>query len=257
MKCALVIAANARNMDDHEGDFIYRLGIEMSDREWNIGISFMQFLIIADSFRTFTLFEKGVSDGMLSFQEMRFAVNQQRIPNLYTPAMINDFELMMEHKDITFPTFLTFTLFTKLFLTYAKNDRFNDIFVLDRTGYSALLQDRNCPLHLRIIIDHVFTKIPSKFYQVIPKVYSDKELPWQHKNINYNDFDYLGKYKFKQMGPSYKPFQNESYISKIVVKPGQGITQRSIIFNVIDTNQNGTVSLSEFLRFVRAYKLFR
>jgi Ca2+-binding EF-hand superfamily protein len=59
------------------------------------------------------------------------------------------------------------------------------------------------------------------------------------------------------MGPSYKPFQDETYISKIVVKPGQGITQRSIIFNVIDTNQNGTVSLSEFLRFVRAYKLFR
>jgi len=160
LKCALVIAANARNMDDHEGDFIYRLGVEMSDREWNIGISFMQFLVIADAFRTFTLFEKGVSDGMLSFQEMRFAVNQQRIPNLYTPAMINDFEKMMEHKDVTFPTFLTFTLFSKLFLTYAKNDRFNDIFVLDRAGYSSLLQDRNCPLHLRIIIDHIYTKIP-------------------------------------------------------------------------------------------------
>jgi len=46
-------------------------------------------LILSDCFRTFTLFEKGVSDGMLTFQEIRFAVNQQRIPNLYTPAMIN------------------------------------------------------------------------------------------------------------------------------------------------------------------------
>jgi len=69
----------------------------------------------------------------------------------------------------------------------------------------------------------------------------------------------LGKYKFKQLekGPSFQSFQNNSYISKIVVKEGQGITQRSIVFNVIDTNQNGTVSLSEYLRFIRAYKLFR
>jgi hypothetical protein len=48
--------------------------------------------------------------------------------------MINDYENLLESKDVTFPSFLTFTLFTKLFLTYAKNDRFNDIFVLDRTG---------------------------------------------------------------------------------------------------------------------------
>lgn len=67
----------------------------------------------------------------------------------------------------------------------------------------------------------------------------------------------MGKYKFKQLGPSFQSFQNNSYISKIVVKAGQGITQRSIVFNVIDTNQNGTVSLSEYLRFIRAYKLFR
>jgi hypothetical protein len=90
LKCAMVIAANERNMDDHEGDIVFRLGIEMSDREWNIGITFNTFLILSDSFRTFSLFEKGISDGMLSFQDIRFAVNQQRIPNLYTPAMIND-----------------------------------------------------------------------------------------------------------------------------------------------------------------------
>jgi hypothetical protein len=101
---------------------------------------------------------------------------------------------------------MTFTLFTKLFLTYAKNDRFNDIFVLDRTGYSALLQDRNCPLHLRIIMDHVYTKIPKEFYVLFKPKYVEEVKAWKHKDIDYNDMDYLGKYKFKQIpnkGPSF------------------------------------------------------
>jgi hypothetical protein len=78
---------------------------------------------------------------------------------------------------------------------------------------------------------------------------------WIHKDINYNDMDYLGKYKFKQIsnkGPSFKPFQDNTYNSKIVAKQGQGISQRFVVFNAIDTNQNGTVSFFEYLRFVRA-----
>lgn len=84
-------------------------------------------------------------------------------------------------------------MFTKLFLTYAKNDRFNDIFVLDRNGYSALLQDRNAPLHLRIIMDHVYTNIPAEFYNIFKPNYLEEEKKWKHKDIDYNDIDYLGK----------------------------------------------------------------
>jgi len=88
LKCALVIAGNASNLDEHEADFVYRVGIEMADREWNIGINFLSFVMLADSFRTFTSFDKGIADGSLTFRELRYESNQQRLPSIFTPSII-------------------------------------------------------------------------------------------------------------------------------------------------------------------------
>jgi hypothetical protein len=61
---------------------------------------------------------------------------------------------------ITFPQFLTLNLFTKIFISYASNDKFEQIYKLDRINFNALLKDRNTPKAMRIMIDNIFTDIP-------------------------------------------------------------------------------------------------
>lgn len=133
----------------------------MSDREWNIGINFLSFVMLADSFKTFSSFDKGISDGSLTFTELRFEANQQRLPNIFTPSIIEIFERFLRYQlSLSFPQFLTLNLYTKIFISYASNDKFEQIYKLDRINFNALLKDRNTPKAMRIMIDNVFTDIP-------------------------------------------------------------------------------------------------
>jgi len=82
---------------------------------------------------------------------------------------------------------------------------------------------------------------------------------WKFKDIKYSDIDYLGKYKFVQIkenkkinkkikGIYFRPYQRHTYIKATLHK--QESRQRAIIFKIIDTNMNGSLTFGELFRFI-------
>jgi len=137
-------------------------------------------------------------DGNLSFQDIRIAVTKQKIPSMYTPTVVDQLKEVMNGHDLSFPQWMMFTHWYRLFATYAVNDKKTNIKVLRMRDWLAMLHDRIVPNSLRIVIDGIFTDIPKKFYVPEPEI-EDPGMKWEFKNKDLNDVDYLGTYKFIQI----------------------------------------------------------
>lgn len=159
VRCALIIAGNGRVLDSGEADFIYRTGLELSLADWSYrGWNFPTLVLIADAYRGWAYIEKGQIDANISVREFRVAVKKQWLPQIITPAVVNEFIKVLDTDSITFPNYLNLLFWYKLFDTYAKQDHLMDLGV-----WLGMLHDRIIPWHMRLTIDHLFMKIPKKY----------------------------------------------------------------------------------------------
>lgn len=149
VRCALIIAGNGRMVDPGEADFIYRTGLDLSLADWSYrGWNFPTLVIIADAFRTWSYIEKGLVDGTVGIRELREGVKKQWLPQIITPSAVEQFIRVIRNSNFTFPEYLNFVFWYKLFDIYAGQTH-----LLELKEWLALLHDRVIPWHMRQAID--------------------------------------------------------------------------------------------------------
>jgi hypothetical protein len=92
--------------------------------------------------------EKGQINGSITIRELREATKRQWLPQIITPAVVEQFIRVIQSDSITFPEFLNLIYYYKLFDTYARQDH-----LIQLDEFLALLHDRIIPWHMRESMD--------------------------------------------------------------------------------------------------------
>lgn len=90
LRCGLALTAQYRTISQAEADIAFKLGNNLMKEDYAGDISFPIFVLLADMYKTYSLFDVPLDSGFVSKTTMLRHLSEMDMPHRFTPESISE-----------------------------------------------------------------------------------------------------------------------------------------------------------------------
>lgn len=103
LRCGLSIVVQGRNMDQSEADAVFKVGKQYINNQWTI--SFPVFVLLSDLYKTFSIFNVPVDNGVVGKGELLRHLAEMEMPHRITLDAMKKIFKVIDSDELAFAQF--------------------------------------------------------------------------------------------------------------------------------------------------------
>lgn len=105
LRCGLALTTQHRTISQSEADVVFKLGNNLMKEDYAGDLSFPIFVLLADMYKTYSLFDVPLDSGFIGQKEVTRHINEADLPTRFDPEAVSE---IFSCTDETYMTFYQF-----------------------------------------------------------------------------------------------------------------------------------------------------
>lgn len=180
-------------------------------------------------------------------------IELQTVPNALTPlqaSQVSVFQKAFNVSGLGFDQFCTMMYWIEKFMAQAGADS-----LLNSDEFITILNDRTFNWKIRSTIDYSPAEIDAKYFYKMPESEERPGTARKHSSGDGGDLP-LTEGDFFHTSAGFLQKKSDDYEGILATQVTDGPKPRKIIFNILDVNMDGHLTLTEFFELIKMYNVF-